>query len=82
MRLAGVDNGLQLRQGQQALVDNVFGKVWRVGGCRRIDRSHGGGLHQWPGVFLCALDGQALRLVGLENRVGQFAFALGLDIAY
>ena len=82
MRLAGVDDGFKLRQGQQALVDDVFGEVWRVGGCRRLDRSHGGGLHQRAGMFLGARDGEALRFVRLENRVGQFSFAFGLDVLY
>ena len=80
MRLAGVDNGFELRQGQQALVDDVYGKIWCVGRGRRIDRRHGCGLHQRAGVILGARDGQALRSVRLKDRVGQLSFALILDL--
>lgn len=76
MRLTGIDDRLDLCQRQLALLDDVFRKVWRVGGGRRFDRGHGGRLNQLAKVGFRARHRQALWLVLLKNRVGEFALGL------
>ena len=42
MRLAGIDDGLKLRIGQQTVGDDVGRKVRPIGRLRRRHRRHGG----------------------------------------
>lgn len=67
---ARVDDGLQLRVGEQAVGDQVLGDVGDVGWYRQADRGHGGGLHQLVGVRLGARDADAFDLVDLVDADG------------
>ena len=56
VRLAGVDHGLELRQGDLAVLDGFFRDVGCVSGVNRFDRRHGGRFDQLAGMRLCVGD--------------------------
>ena len=76
MRLARVDDALQLRVGQEALRDDACGKVRPVGRLGRRDRCHRRRLHEPGRMRLRAGDADRLQGVVLVERLAE-APALG-----
>ena len=76
MRLAGIDDALELRVGQQAVGDDVRRKVRPIGRLRRRDRRHRGRLHQLGRMRLSAGNADRLKCIVFVERLGDPA-ALG-----
>ena len=71
VRLARVDHGLQLRVGQQTVVQNGGGQLGAIGRFGRCDRGHGRRLHQLGRVRCGAGDVDRLQPEGLINGIRQ-----------
>ena len=71
MRLPRVDDGLELRVGQQAVAQDGRGQLGAVRGFRRCDRGHGRRLHKLGRVRCGVWDVDSLQTEGLVDLVGQ-----------
>ena len=70
MRLAGIDDALKLRVGQQTVGDDVGRKVRPIGRLRRRHRRHGRGLDQLGGMWLRAGNADRLKCIFFVKRLG------------
>ncbi len=76
MGLAGVDQRLELRFGEQAGLDEARRQQRLVSGLGRSDRGHGGGLNQRRRMRPGAGDAQDLQGIGLVERLAERATGL------
>ncbi len=73
MGLAGVDDALKLRVGQQAVADEGSRQMRSIARLRRRDRGHRRRLHQLGRMSFCAGNADRLKRVFLIERIGDAA---------
>ena len=73
MRLAGIDDALDLGVRQNAVRDDIGWQMWSVGRLWRRDGSHGRRLHEFGRMRLRARDADRLQRVSFIKRIGDLA---------
>ena len=73
MRLAGIDDALELGVRQDAVRDDIGWQMWSIGRLWRRDGGHGCRLHELGRMRLRAGDADRLQCVSLIKRIGDLA---------
>ena len=80
MRLAGIDDALELGVRQDAVRDDIGWQMRPIGRLWRRDRGHRRGLHELGRMRLRAGNADRLQCVGLIKRIGDLAGIAGRPV--